>query len=101
MKNTTKRKPSIRKRNLLFKYRIFSFLLILIITFAITRVKAEGKREIQYQKVTVQPGDTLWDLAKKYKDSSTDIRDYISHIRELNQIRSFIYPGDILMFPTI
>ncbi len=99
--NSKNSRRTRRKRNFFTKYRICSFLLVLLIIFAITRVKAEGKKEIQYQEVIVQPGDTLWALAKKHKDSSTDIRDYIAHIQQLNQIRSIIHPGDVLVFPSI
>lgn len=99
-KTNSKRAQKNEKRKKIF-IKICSFLLILLIIFAATRVKAEEKQEIQYQTVVVQPGDTLWKLAKKHKNSSMDIRDYILQIQQLNHIHSIIYPGDVLIFPSI
>jgi LysM repeat protein len=52
-----------------------------------------------YTTVVVEPGDTLWDLAKEYS-SNKDLRRYIKKIEEVNNLKdSTIYEGDILKMP--
>lgn len=46
----------------------------------------------------VQQNETLWDLAIQYASNKDDIRDWIHHIQEINNIHSgIIYPGDRLI----
>lgn len=55
-----------------------------------------------YQEVRVRSGDTLWTLAANYAESSsTDIREVIYHIRQVNQIANAgdLTPGMILRIP--
>lgn len=50
--------------------------------------------------VYVQPGDTLWSIAKEYKAEKADIRDVIDDIMEYNHLQSaVIYTGDKLIIP--
>lgn len=53
-----------------------------------------------YIKVYVEPGDTLWNIAKNYLPSKTDIRDYIHSIKKANQLdSSLIREGDYILVP--
>lgn len=53
-----------------------------------------------YTTVTVEKGDTLWDLAKEYSKKG-DIRQYIYKIEKANNLTdSTIFEGDILKLPT-
>ncbi|MEJ8546032.1 cell division suppressor protein YneA [Brevibacillus borstelensis] len=52
-------------------------------------------------EITVQPGDSLWNLAIAYKtDPKKDVRDMVYAIRELNKLESaIIYPGQTILIP--
>jgi len=52
-----------------------------------------------YINVTVEKGDTLWDLAKEYNKGG-DIRMFIHQVRELNDLSgSVIIEGDVIKIP--
>ncbi|WP_199614721.1 LysM peptidoglycan-binding domain-containing protein [Paenibacillus alkalitolerans] len=54
----------------------------------------------EYKKLCVEPGDTLWEIAKKYGDPDKDVRFYIRDIKELNELdSSAIQAGQILLLP--
>lgn len=46
------------------------------------------KEKIYYQSVIIHHGDTLWDIAKKYKNETETIEHMIDKIMECNQMRS-------------
>ena len=53
-----------------------------------------------YTKVRVVSGDTLWNIADKYKSNSTDPRDAVYRICSINDISaSELQPDMILMIP--
>ncbi|WP_338551514.1 LysM peptidoglycan-binding domain-containing protein [Paenibacillus sp. KS-LC4] len=53
------------------------------------------------QTVVVAQGDTLWGIARKFSDSSDDIRWSVFQIRERNQLSSpDIWPGQKLVIPS-
>lgn len=84
----------------ILKHRVMCSLgLIILISLTWSQTKAEGKKEVQYQKVVIQTGDTLWKISQKYKSESEDIRDYVALIQKINKIGSIIYPGDTLLVP--
>lgn len=87
------------------KARFFTFILIVIglifFIFFSTKVAGSGGQEQEetFVQYTVSVGDTLWDIANSYRNS-TEIRKYISRLMELNQLTSAdITAGDTLVIP--
>lgn len=82
------------KRFILFFLSI-SFLFVLAVQAAIpdTPVKIEA--------VTVQEGETLWDIASRYSDDTIDVREYIDEIQQMNHITNAgsLQPGQVLHLP--
>lgn len=78
----------------------FTVLLISIIIFtSILTFKAYSKDIPQFDYISIQPGDTLWAIAKNYADNR-DIREVIYNISKLNNIHNTpIQPGDIIKIP--
>lgn len=53
-------------------------------------------QDFAFVEVVVQPGDTLWTIAKSQVPDS-DPRDVVGSIRDLNQLQSAdIFPGQVL-----
>jgi len=78
-----------------------SILLAILIVFTFLYVASVYgyKEKISYNSVYVKKGDTLWDIAEKYKQSG-DIRKYIKEIKKINNLESStIFEGDILKIP--
>ncbi|MDP4182768.1 MAG: LysM peptidoglycan-binding domain-containing protein [Bacillota bacterium] len=83
------------------KKRFFTFL-FLIFSIMITFIFADisyGYKEKEYKAIEVRYGDTLWDIANRYKGDS-EIREYLFEIKKINNIDSSnIFPGDIIKIP--
>lgn len=49
----------------------------------------------------VQPGDTLWAIAKAYTTPQHDVRVFIHRLQKMNKLTSpIIQPGQCLLLPT-
>jgi LysM repeat protein len=54
-----------------------------------------GYKDVTYKIITVKRGDTLWDIASKYGNKNTDIRQTIFEIQKLNNLSSsMLYEGE-------
>lgn len=62
---------------------------------------AEGMNIQDHTVVTVQSGDTLWDLAGKYGPENADIREVIYNISKINNVNaSTLRPGMEISIPS-
>lgn len=84
------------------KGRFYIFVImvtVLLSSISLLNFAQSADTGMTYTTVVVEPGDTLWDLAKEYS-SSKDLRRYIKKIEEVNNLKdSTIYEGDILKMP--
>jgi LysM repeat protein len=80
------------------------YIFIMILTVALTSILIVGTvssagADPVYTSVTVEKGDTLWEIAKKYRKNG-DIRRFINEIEKVNDISdSTIYERDVLRLP--
>lgn len=84
--------------------RIMVVILLLTVTCTgmVTAFAAssEGNHNVDLEKVIVQPGDTLWQIATTHKPRGKDTRVYIEHIKDYNGLTvSTIRSGDVLILP--
>lgn len=50
---------------------------------------------------TVGPGETLWEYASKLASAGEDVRDVVTYLRELNELRSAeLQVGQVVLLPT-
>lgn len=85
------------RRRFFLLMALLGFLVILSAT--ILSAGASTRLEAETVLVTVQAGDTLWDLAADHCEKG-DIRSYISEIKRLNEMEnSIIYAGQSLLLP--
>lgn len=62
--------------------------------------KVSGSSKINYVKVVVYPGDTLWNIAIKHSSENTDVRKMVYYIRKANNLdTAIIQPGQELIIP--
>lgn len=94
---TLKYKQKSKKTRLNYKRTAMAIIVILaVLVFAVT---VNSEKDIPKRKITVQHGDTLWDISKKYKARNEDTRAYIYKIKKVNNISNLIYPGDEIILP--
>ncbi|NLM49519.1 MAG: LysM peptidoglycan-binding domain-containing protein [Clostridiaceae bacterium] len=79
------------------------FLLLLLVTLVITiNVSAFcnfSQKPDEYVIIKINPGDTLWDIAKYYSNGQ-DIRKVIYEINKINNLEgSNIYPNQLIKVP--
>lgn len=93
-----------------FKKFIRSVLVILLSIFMLSLIFSKGTlshKELEYEKLCVTSGDTLWNIAEElqsnneyYKDK--DIRYIISDIKSINNLESSnLYIGQELNVPVV
>ncbi|HEY9058946.1 MAG TPA: LysM peptidoglycan-binding domain-containing protein [Pseudobacteroides sp.] len=90
-----------KKYTLKNKKRFFTFL-FLILGIMITFVFADisyGIKKKEYKLIEIKYGDTLWDIADRYR-GSIEIRKFLYEIKKANSLDSSeIYTGDTLKIP--
>ena len=51
-------------------------------------------------RVVVQPGDTLWGIAREHGPAREDVRSIVYRIKQASRLdTSLIHPGDVLLVP--
>jgi len=74
------------------KYVLIFITLIMVLTAGVLsfgNTKAHS-RHIYYKSVDITNGDTLWDIAQTYKTDDISVINYISRIKEFNDMESDI-----------
>ncbi|RHW59703.1 LysM peptidoglycan-binding domain-containing protein [Clostridium botulinum] len=90
----------------IFKKQIAILLTILTISLLAT-IKIENKKllgynnNIEYKEYKVKNGDSIEGIAKKYATNTMSIKKIITKIQIKNNIEEVVYPGDILLVPTV
>jgi len=96
-----KKKQIIKKRRQRVAVTIASFLMVSIITLNLNTVLAmESKKEIsvQYISIEIDKGDTLWSIAKEYKQMEQSTASYIAELKHINNFGDDdIYEGNYLI----
>ena len=59
-----------------------------------------GDSAVRLEQFTVQPGQSLWQLAEEYAPNA-DPRDFIAEVESLNGITATVEPGQVLDLPAI
>lgn len=87
----------------IFRFSIFITLALIILISLLSAFLMKGKAAEapdHYFSWQVKAGDTLWSIAKKSLPEGRDIRDYISEIKEVNQLQTAnIMVGHQLQIP--
>ena len=93
-------------RHIVNRVKFTVFVLAMILMFAMIggymfgSFDAEGSSRTTYEMVTIQYGDTLWEIAECYKPADKDTRDFMYEICDYNKISAGeIYQGQNIMVP--
>lgn len=73
-----------------------------LISIGTIAMAAQAKKTIYYESVRVSYGDTLWDIAKKYKEEKENTEHMVRKIKELNgMITDNICSGERILIPIV
>lgn len=94
-------KIKVRRRKM---YARVTFLFMMITVSAVLSVNALttvfARDTGAFYTVTVNKGDTLWDIAKEVNVSNKDIRKVVDSIMRANNMKTtVVYAGDVLNIP--
>jgi len=80
--------------------RVMIFCIFISLLFIYLWDRSENNNYSHVIMVTVNEGDTLWNIAEKHRYGKADIRKIISEIKKINNLNGeFIYPGQQLAVP--
>ena len=105
MKTSSKLRRLQRARKL--RRQRSAFFMVLIVVFVMMAhaafSKPEGiKDEYTVVSVTVEPGDTLWSIAREYKNEGKDLREFVYEIAANNGIKDCnIVCGQTIFVPVV
>ncbi|HEY8421176.1 MAG TPA: LysM peptidoglycan-binding domain-containing protein [Thermoclostridium sp.] len=87
----------LKNRKRFFTILVLTLTVIMLFFGSVVSAGKNVKRE--YKTITVRQGDTLWDIAGKYR-GKTDIRQYIYQIKKVNNLDdAIIYVGQKINLP--
>ena len=80
--------------------KLIGICLLFILVFAfctlcfggVSASAGEEARTAYYKTVTVEPGDSLWSLARDYAPAYSDLQEYVEQLKSINRIRQ----GDLI-----
>lgn len=85
-----------------FRRAIFIGAVSAVLIALLSSITTRQAKEYDTVTVTVESGDTLWDIAEQHAPNSMDIRDYIYLLYELNEgLTPNIQPGTGIIVPCI
>lgn len=73
-----------------YVFILITFIMVLtagVLSFGNTKAKS---KHIYYKSVDISQGDTLWSIAENYKTDEMSVINYISRIKEFNDMESDI-----------
>lgn len=80
------------------KGRFFGFCLLILLAVNVIVPKAESPLDFQY--VTVQAGDTLWEIAEHHLPDGCDIRSFVWELKKINRLETGeVFKDQILQIP--
>lgn len=81
-------------------FLLLTLMLTICLGTLVLGAQREGGTEAYYECVTIHSGDTLWEIAKKYKSDDQKIEQMICDIMKINGMRSEnIRSGEGLIVP--
>lgn len=94
----------MKKYKLKNPQRFYSVIMISVLVVSLGLIFKEqgvqGESIKKYEIVTVQYGDTIWDLAEKYNKDNDDLRMFVYQIKKENKIfGDYISPDEQLRIP--
>lgn len=74
------------------RFTIFSIIAVLIIVTGVSTIlgfnTVNSASMDQYKQIKVEAGDTIWNIAQEYTEPGEDVRNVVSDICDINEIKA-------------
>lgn len=82
------------------KGRFFGICLLLLLGINMIAFRPHAEDPASFQTITVQAGDTLWEIAQEYAPQNCDVRSFIWELKKINRLDTGeIYEHQVLQIP--
>ncbi len=82
------------------KGRLICACLFLALCINITVFRSRAEDPSSFRIITVQDGDTLWEIAQKYLPKEQDVRSFVWELKKMNRLETGeIYRHQTLRIP--
>lgn len=82
------------------KRRFFGACLLLLLGINLIAFRPRAEDPASFQIVTVQAGDTLWEIAQEYAPADCDIRSFVWELKKLNRLETGeVFENQVLSIP--
>ena len=80
------------------KGRFFGFCLLVLLAVNVLVPKAEDP--LDFKCITVQTGDTLWEIAQTHLPQDSDIRSFVWELKKINRLETGeVFEDQVLRIP--
>ncbi len=80
------------------KGRFFGFCLLVLLAVNVLVPKAEDPSD--FKCITVQTGDTLWEIAETHLPQDSDIRSFVWELKKINRLKTGeLFENQVLRIP--
>ncbi|MEA1974409.1 MAG: LysM peptidoglycan-binding domain-containing protein [Bacillota bacterium] len=91
----------INKTRFIISIILLTIVFILLFSLLTNTYKSFAMNEVEYIEVKIKSGDTIWNIAKEYRQENQDIRELVYIIIKVNNIKnSIIYEGQKIKIPS-
>lgn len=88
------------RRELTTQALIISCLLLFLLGYTFAQQSAAADTSQNTPSYVVQPGDSLWSIARAHSTPQQDIRQLVYRMQKMNRLTSAILqPGQVLLLP--
>ncbi len=80
------------------KGRFFGFCLLVLLAVNVLVPKAEDPSD--FKCITVQAGDTLWEIAEAHLPQDSDVRSFVWELKKINRLETGeVFANQVLQIP--
>jgi len=82
-----------------FKQTVLTMVTVGTLSFGVGKLMIPSPPNVDWKEHFVEPGDSVWTIAKESNVHHSDLRDVVDMIQSHNKINTDLKPGMIIEYP--